>query len=290
MDKRQRNYELIAGTETDLLTNQVEIRMPFTLEFDVTRNLLASASTSSFRIYNLSLENQNRLRWDRYRTNEYRPIEVRAGYGDVMPLIFKGNIQSASSVRQGVDVITTIEAFDTGFALANGQVSTSFPKGTPVNSVLDEILKTLPHAEKGAIGNFPGNTQRANTFSGNSAEIIQQLSNGAMFTDLERVYILNDDEVIEGALQVVTAETGLLNTPLREETQIVFDMLFEPRLMIGQGLELISEREPRLNGIYKVVSIKHRGTISEAVCGSAITTVGLWLGPGQLKKVNLGVG
>jgi hypothetical protein len=34
--------------------------------------------------------------------------------------------------------------------------------------------------------------------------------------------------------------------------------------------------EPQLNGQYKVVSIKHQGTISDAVCGDAITTVGLF--------------
>jgi len=286
LDKRQRNYTLRAQTALSILPEDVVIEPPFTLEFDITRNLLSSANTSTMRIYNLSEERRNQLRKDRFTDTVYRGIQLEAGYGDTKPIIFKGNISQAWSVRQGTNQITTIECFDGGYALVNGQISTQFAKGTNVNAIMEAITKTLPKVDFGAIGDFEGKISRGNTYSGNTADILQQLSGGSLFIDNERVYILNPDEIIAGSIDVISADTGLLGSPVREETQIVFDMLFEPRLTIGQGIQLISVTEPIFNGFYKVVSLKHRGTISEAVSGSATTTVGLWLGPQELRRVN----
>jgi hypothetical protein len=67
-----------------------------------------------------------------------------------------------------------------------------------------------------------------------------------------------------------------LGKPYQEAGILHFSMLFEPRLKIAQAINLVSMTEPQLNGQYKVVSIKHQGTISDAVCGDAITTVGLF--------------
>jgi len=284
VDKFGRNYQLTI----DAIDNeQITIELPFSLEFDVTRNILSSANTSSIKIYNLADDTRRKIYKDKFSFDVYRGIQLKAGYGENIPTIFKGNVKQCWSARQGVNYITTAEAFDGGFAYVNGQSQLNIPEGTPKNAILDEIIKSMPNVQKGVIGGeFNQKTTRANTITGNSADALAQVSGGAFFTDLERVYCLADNEAIQGSIDVITSDSGLLGTPIREETTLTFDILFEPRLMIGQLVELQSQTERNFNGLYKVISIQHRGMISPTTAGTAVTSVGLWFGPERLKKVN----
>ena len=58
-------------------------------------------------------------------------------------------------------------------------------------------------------------------------------------------------------------------------------MLFEPRLKIGQLVEIISRDNPVLNQIYKVVGLTHIGTISDAVGGKCKTYIRMLYGQYQ---------
>ncbi len=285
MDKFGRNYTL----KIEALSGEIVIiEPPYSMEFDVVRNILSSTNDANFRVYNLGEYIRRQIYKERISIDVYRSLELLAGYGDSLSTIFKGNVQQCSSVRQGVDFITNIVGHDGGFAYVIGQVEASFPKETPFNEVLEEIIKTLPQINPGVIANgYAGqNLQRGNVYSGNSVDILAQLTENSFFVDNERAYILGDRECIQGSLEVITSESGLLNTPIREENILTFDMLFEPRLLIGQLVELRSSTLRDFNGAYKVVSLKHRGMISDSVCGTAVTSVGLWYGPSALTVVN----
>ena len=297
MDKSRRNYQLLieAGSRTFEEVNAgvpatLMLQIPadqsnlFSIDFDVNRNALSSANTSSIKIYNLAETTRNQIYKDQYQLDVYKGIELKAGYGDNIPTIFKGNINQAYSVREGVNFITSTECYDGGFAFLNGNTSTSFPAGTPQNVILEAILRDLPGVNRGAVGIFPKVTTRGNSISGNTADLIQTLSGAAMFVDLEKVYVLGDDECIIGSLLVIDSTIGLLGTPRREKTIINFDMIFEPRLLIGQAVLLLSTTS-NYSGLYKVISLHHRGMISDTVCGTAITSVGLWAGTSVLRPV-----
>ncbi len=294
MDKRRRNYQLFieegyrtfdqvqAGVPAGAM---LRIEPPFTMEFDIIRNDLASSNTATFRVYNLTKTTRTKIHKDQFATNLYKGIELRAGYENVTPTIFKGNIKIAWSTREGQVNITKIEAYDGGFAFLNGRVDQSFQAGTPNNQVLEAIMQTLPQVNRGAVGNFPGVLTRGNAISGNSADLASQLSNGSFFVDLEKAYVLNDNECIPGAINVIASDSGLLGTPILEETSLRFDMIFEPRLLIGQQVKLDSLTATNFNTVYRVCSLQHRGMISDSVCGTAITSVGLWYGTKRLEVV-----
>ena len=95
-----------------------------------------------------------------------------------------------------------------------------------------------------------------------------------MFIDNEKVNVLGNSEYIQtptGAFPVNYA-TGLLGTPVLEQYIVRFDMIFEPRLNVGETVLLDSITDNNYNGLYKIIGVKHRGMISESVCGDAITT------------------
>ena len=221
-------------------------------------------------------------------TATYRSVQLQAGYGTNLPIIFSGNITQAWSVREGVNFITSIESFDGGFAFANGQTNTQFPSGTAFQTVVSNLASSLPGTTLGAVGNYPGSLSRGCSFSGNTANILRDITGGGFFIDNGKAHCLNDSECLDGEMVLINSASGLLGTPVRETTVLTFDMIFEPRLVVGQQIQLDSSTGANFNGFYKIISLKHRGMISEAVCGDAITTVGMWYGTSAITTVQPG--
>lgn len=272
MDKFGRNYELtIQVASGDLIT----VTPPFTVEFDVARHQLRSSNTCQLRIYNLAEKRRNQIRKDILSYSQRERIIFKAGYGSNLPVIFAGDVKQAWSVREGVNFITQVECFGGGYASVNGIVNMVFPAGTQRRDVISQVAGTLPNTTVGTIGSYPGALSRGNSVSGNSIDVLHELTGGGSFIDNDRVHALGTYETVEavGTTVVVTPASGLLGTPVLEQTVVHFDMLFEPRLLIGQKVLIDGFTEKRFNGEHKVTSVKHRGMISEAVCGQAITTV-----------------
>ena len=91
--------------------NTVLLAYPLTVDFEISRNTLASANTGRFRIYNLQENTRKQIFHDRYDTLNYRRVAFNAGYQDQrpLPLAFQGNIIQAYSVRQGSEWVSEIE-------------------------------------------------------------------------------------------------------------------------------------------------------------------------------------
>lgn len=283
-----RNYLLSVGT-VDIKINPtglpILIELPFTIEFEIVRNILSSANHIHLRIYNLAAQTRNLIRYNFYNTGERRPIFLYAGYGQTaLPLVFSGNITQAFSVREGSNFVTTIEALDGGFAFANAFTNTSFLSGTPQLSVIQNIAGQLSNygVGTGYVGSFPGTIGRGNVYSGPTGQILYELTNGGFFIDNGKINCLGNNEYVPGGLSLVNANSGLLGTPVLEQTILTFDMLFEPAVIAGQQIMLQSSTDLSFNGMYKIISIKHHGTISAAVCGDAVTSLQMFWGPAAL--------
>lgn len=283
MDKFDRNYSLAVGTDDG---GTLTIALPFTIEFDITKNILTSANVCQIRIYNLSETNRNKIRFNFYNSGEFRPILLNAGYGEKnLPTIFNGNITQAWSVREGNNFVTTIECFDGGAAFANATTSLVVPSGTPQSTVIANVVKDLApfNVTPGHLGSYPGSIARANSYSGSTTDILRELTGGGFFIDNQKANCLGNAECVPGGIPVINAQSGLLGTPVLEQTILNFDMIFEPGVIMAQQILLqTNEIIQNFNGLYKVISIKHRGMISRAVCGEAVTSLGMFYGPSEL--------
>lgn len=272
MDKYNRNYILLIEKKD---STTLKVTLPFTIEFDIHRNSLSSANVCSIRVYNLSPNNRSQIRKDQFDFGDLRTISLLAGYGDNLSLAFNGNINQAWSVREGNNMITQIESYDGGFAYVNAITNQSYISGTPQRSIIDSLANSLPGVSVGAIGNFTGQISRGNSYVGATTDLLRDISGGGFFIDNGKAHCIKDDECLAGNIPLINSKSGLLGTPVKEQTYINFDVLFEPSLKVGQLIKLESETADHFNGTHKVLSLKHRGMISEAVCGSAITSVGL---------------
>lgn len=268
-------------------TEEIEVKYPISCDFNIDRNTLSQANTSSFSLVNLDENTRNKIYKDQYQTTIYKGIEFYAGYGNDLSLLFKGNIKRAYSERIGTEFYTKIEAYDGGFAFVNGYSARSFTAGTSQNKVLDSLVSDLPNLKKGVVGKgFEDDLKRGNVYNDNTMKVLRAITNDHVFVDNEKVNILLDEECLQGSVVKINANTGLIGTPLKEESSITFNIIFEPRLLVGQALYLESQTEKNFNGNYKVIGFKHSGMISGSVPSKVITSCNLWYGENPLVIVN----
>lgn len=302
MDKFNRNYQLfIAPISNDNVSDEsvsaqilrgglqrglIEIDPPLTIDFDIVRSAYASSNTANIRVYNLGQNTRSQIRKDDWTYGINRPVILYAGYRENLVTVFNGNLQHAFSLREGNNFITTIEAFDGGFAFENAQSSFQYNGAvagvqTDQVSILGRLLQDLPGVSPGIISpTFSLLKDIGGNCSGRTVDLIREITGGgtSFFIDNGKAYCLRDYECLPGQILIIDVQSGLLNTPMREPSKITIELLFEPSVYIGQLIYLQSSTDDNFSGQYKILSIHHRGMISESVCGSATTTLELQSG------------
>lgn len=282
-----RTYSMKIQVDNDL--NSVLLNYPLTLEFEITRNTFASANTGRFTLYNLGEDTRRLVYHDRYDMLTYRQIILQAGYesenNTPLATIFQGNVRSAYSYKHKENWTTVIDAWDGGFGIVNGQISTSLSPSLSASDVIKNLVQAMPNVVPGTV-NIPGmQSSRSATFFGNVWNIIRRVAgNNTAFIDNEKVNVVTQGTYVTppSGIPLVTSSTGLLGTPRKLGALLEVDMIFEPRIAVNQLVSLESE-ETYYNGQYAVMGFTHRGTISGAICGDAITTLSLWSGTQALQ-------
>lgn len=284
MSKMQRKYSLnVETSDGEIIT----IKDPLTLEFSVSRNILASANTGEFRIYNLGSLTRNRIYKSKYHTDVFRRVELRAGYDEEPPVIFTGNILEAMSFKEerSVNYYTDISGYDGGFDMVNSFSSFALAAGATKQQVIDRLVKDLSNTEKGKFSDFEGSHSRGRSVLGNTLKIISKETDNSAYIDNGVINALLDNDCILGDIEEISSQTGLLGSPKRADTNLIVDMIFEPRIKVGQIVKLNSQTEKNFNGTYKVIGITHTGTISGAVGGKCATEVSLYYGTDVLREI-----
>ncbi len=286
--KLGRNYILQIqdlGSELKPGSNSIiTISLPFTLKFNITRGMWGSPSSAILQVYNLNENTRSFIRKDENDWGFVKMVTLMAGYGDDLAVILRGSVHKAYSERNGVDYVTSIEVFDGGAAFINAQFGGQFKSGTQSSYVLKAIAKSLePYGvDIGAVSkNYERTIKRGNSYSGNSMDLISEISGGGAFIDNSKLNILTDDEYLDGDTLTVSSQTGLLGVPKREWNNVTFTMLMESRAYLNQ-LVVIDIGKKEFDGQYKIRNITHAGTISETIGESATTTINCITAKGNL--------
>lgn len=280
-----RKYKLTIQTQDG---GELIVTQPCTIQFNINRSVAASINTMQLQIYNLGISDRNAIFKDRFSTNVHRKVILQAGYDD-LSTVFIGDIWESNSSRQGNNVITNIVARDGGFDTYNERVALTLKRGTSVKELLTVLSNKFPNLKQQFIGNFPGTLARGVTVEGNLYQQLRAYSQNQVFIDLGNINILQNNEVFQAVLPIISADTGLLDTPKRDNSYLTVNMLFEPRIVMGQIILLKSLILPQYDGAYKVMSVNHSGIISDAVNGKCVSTFALW-NPSQIYNSTVTVG
>lgn len=265
-------------------SNPVVIENPFTLTFNIRRAALASTNTGTFQIYNLSESTRNQLYKDKTNLLASRKIVLRAGYFEPLPIIFSGNIKWCTSCRmQGqTNFITEIEAFDGGFEMVNAYTTKSWDGDVAKQDVVNQLIRDVIVAGGTTVPLTSGYIHQYSDVEKNicigeySWPRLVTETQSACFIDSGQINVLPEDDCFTGTFPQISSETGLLGAPKRSETYVIAEMLFEPSLVVGQQVNLLTRSQKMFNGDYKIVGINHIGTISDAVGGKCQSNVSLF--------------
>ena len=241
-------------------------------------------------IYNLAQNTRNAIRKDQFDGGNLKQVVFQAGYGSQftssgtrttnLATVLNANINVAYSVRKGPTWKTYIEAYDGGYAFQNAFSTQAPGQGVDQQSILLSLIADMNEfgVSAGQVSDtFSGPIPKGQPIMGNTCQLLQELTGGAFYIYNSKVYIVTDKEWVKTTIPTISGSTGLLGTPKREQLMVIFDMLFEPGLVVGQLVNLESQEGgvngANFNGIHKVVGLHHHGTISAATAGEAITSV-----------------
>lgn len=301
MLKLNRNYKIsfeigIRKNLTEYVPQEiVEVAYPFTLQLNVNRNAFSTMNTGNFNLLNLSSAVRAKLWKDKADDVKYVTMRLYAGYNDFMPLIFTGDFLQCYSYRDSgsTEYVTNIQANDAGYLFQYGFANRTFEKGTKIPILIQLLSENIPNIKIGYITPDLTELPRSQTFIGQTMDILgREYGKYDIFIDNSQFNILAERDVIPGELLVISDDSGLLGTPKRAETYLEAQMIFEPQLRVGQNVLLASTSMPQLNNSYKLIGIKHVGTISPVECGNLTTITTLALGKElfrELKKWQVSV-
>lgn len=239
-------------------TEAVEIKPPLQIQFEAKKTIISDVNELKIKIYNLNRDKRNRLIKDKAMQgfeDKYLQIILQVGY-DTLVDVFIGDIYEAGSVKTGADYITTLSCKDGGFDFRNSFTSKTI---SPSVDVVSEILKDMPNTKKGVVSQQKTRV-RPKVLVGNSAKLIKEnlQSNETYFIDNEQLNIIKSDEIIDDLAVEVSAKTGLLNSPQKQESFIIAETLMNPAIKCGGQVKLISDII-ELNDLYRVDTIEFSG-------------------------------
>jgi len=253
----RRNYQLTIGVGSQAVT----VKPPFRVSFSVDKSVEVGLNKAKIRVWGLSPNTRLKLIKDEW-SREYFPIELKVGYDDKLELLFRGSVRQGEFSREGADFISTMDCFDGGVDVVNGFTNTV---ATTKRDVILSALGDMPNTRLGEVSKV-GDLVRPRVMIGNSSSLIAgQLEEGEeFFIDNEQLFVITRDEVRSNYAPLVTARTGLLDTPVVSKGKITFNTMLNPTLKIASLCKVESKYNPEVNGVYRIEQMTYAGDYNGA--------------------------
>lgn len=253
MLKFDRNYKLIVSGKNISL----EIKPPIRIVFEILKSAGGGLNSMNLQVYNLNREHRNSLvKDDVVDPTNIINVQLFIGYKNNLSLVFSGTIFKAFISRQGNDILNAIESQD-GIAGINTFIAETI-KGK--EEALNSIVNKMADVENGKITE-QSKTIRPIVMVGSANYLLKQHIDPSQnwLIDNGRFYVLKRDQYINGLAPVISEDTGLLNTPQRDQNVVSFDTQYNSAIEFGRLCKLESTTFTELNGIYKIEQITIRG-------------------------------
>ncbi len=245
------------------------------MEFSVAKSSDSNANPGRISIYNLSKATRDRL------NDEGLVYNLEAGYygigePELVKTLSAGDVLDISSVRNGVDVVTTFKLGEGTKALAEKTLDKSFSEGVSTRQLVTAFSDALGVAQ----GTLKGiKDQIFNSGYSATGKIKDRLDELTEKQGLEWS-IQNDELQIipkEGSTDeeavLLTKETGLLKAFREKATKngkeqlqdiVKFSALLNPDIKVGRKIAIFSEideigQSPEVPGIFTVRKVTYSG-------------------------------
>ena len=243
-----------------------ELRDEMRVAIDVEKGLSGTANSATIRIWNLKESNRNAV------GKEFDEVEIEAGYisnigGQKFGLIYKGAIRDVQHDRENSDIITTITCGDGDKALRKAVINKSYPKGTPVKTVLEDLAAEL---EKDGVTRgewkLPDDLptmKRPYAACGACTRELDRLGRAFEFywsSQNQKLEIVPGDDAL-GTMVLINQQSGMIGTPAITDNGVVVKVLLNPEIRVGHKVKIESQTL-EMNGAggeYRVSQLNYSG-------------------------------
>lgn len=269
----------IIGTSVVEAESSIVITDPLTIRFSVNKMIYAGANcTANIEVYNLNKSTRDKIFYDWLHIDDVRKVELAAGYyNGKFDTIYRGVIRSCRPKKVGTDVIMEIEA-QSGLFVLDNEFSMALDSGETNSNVIGTVIDKTTLLEEGEQNIEEKLFPRTVSLLGSAALILKTYSGEKGFVDDEHYLILDTNDAVDGDVRVIDDDSGLLGVPERDRTTVKINCMFEPRVKLGEIIQINSRIAPVFDGQYKVWGISHSGVIGEAEGGSLTTSITLYTG------------
>jgi len=237
------------------------------LTFDIVKTSGREPNTAEVRIVNAGRDSRSRI-----EAEDDQRLEVRAGYDEDPPLLFLGNARRVYTERRGTELVTTVQASDSGRELLVSRMCTAYAEGTPAVVVVRDAINALGIGE-GNISDFEdAYTARngTNNFpdgfvaSGQARRVLNGLvrAAGLRWSVQDGVLQLQrPGQPLQTQAVLLSPSTGLVGSPTRgaperrQRPKVSAQALIQPEFYPGRRVVLQSSIE----GTYEISKIKYTG-------------------------------
>lgn len=230
--------------------------------FTVDASTKPQPNKASISVFNLNPDHRSQI-------EELRkaPVRLDVGYAGGTQTIFLGDLRTCPSVRDGADIVTTIESGDGEKAIQTSRVNKSHAKGTSQADVLRDValsLGVLPgnldaatkRLKSAGVGIFPAGT----VLTGSAA---REMTNLCKSLNLEwsiqkgALQILERGKALEASAVKLHKYSGMIGAPTVDNRGILsVSSLMNPEIFPGRLLVLDGDR---LKGQYRIEDCHYAG-------------------------------
>lgn len=258
MQNWDRQYRFSAGQAGSTGFEIGQGSRPLHISFSVERADTDSANTAKVSLWNLGPEHLAELNKDDC------VVVLKAGYGNVMPLVFTGVVTFASTKLDGSDMLTEIELVDNRIELRDTYVSVGYDGvvncKTLIQDVADQMGVTVSFSYNAEFKDIPngfsyvGPAANALTKACDTSGLVWSINNGVL-------QVKKPKDTMSREVYELSAQTGLVNTPTRvqiSDEADVYEYGWDVEFLMNAAItvdDYVYLNSKQVKGYFRVYSI-----------------------------------
>lgn len=228
------------------------------IAFEIEKDICLEPNSCQIEIYNLSAQNREIL-----SRSQQVPVVLKAGYKNHTGILFYGDMTSCVHQKETTSCKTILNSGDGVKSLQTARIKKSFAKGTPVKTIIEELVKQLKLPAGNISEQLTTLTQKLPRGCSIAGPVAQQLQQFLQTYDLQfsiqnnQVQITHSVKPPKGQAINLSAESGLIATPeVGSDKQIQLKTVIMPELIPGTQIQVTSSV---FSGFAMITSVRFSG-------------------------------
>lgn len=235
--------------------------------FDLEKKSASAPNKGSISIFNLNAKTRAAITQGWF-------VQLRVGYVGLVETVFVGRVGVVNHQKQGAEMVTSLACTEGFSALMETTFSKSYPKGTPLYTILTDVARTMD-VPVNVVRNLPAHVYSGGiSLNGTCRDCLDillrplkveaHISNG-------KLNILPLDLPFGQKAIVVSQETGMVSTPTVDKRSLMVEALLITSLCTPGQLIQVKTTQAVQSGFFKIRECKIEGDSHDAKWNVSLT-------------------